>query len=251
MAHETLVTRQFESAAEGYRESPVHAQGADLAVFRARAEERTPRAALDVGAGTGHVAFTIAPFCQVVHAVDASPAMLAILTAEATARGLTQVQVHEAQAAALPVPDASMDLVTCRYNAHHWHRLDAGLAEIARVLRPDGLFVLTDALGSATALVDTHLQALELLRDPSHVRDHDQAQWIAALARAGLSVTRSETTRVRLDLDSWLARAHTPPERALVIRALLADAPEEVRAALTIEVDAFWLDVLTCEARKA
>src|SRR5204863_218917 len=41
----------------------------------------------------------------------------------------------------LPFADAEFDLVTCNWVLYHLTDLDAGLAEISRVLRPGGRFV--------------------------------------------------------------------------------------------------------------
>ncbi|MGP3920099.1 class I SAM-dependent methyltransferase [Nonomuraea sp. 10N515B] len=49
-----------------------------------------------------------------------------------------------ARAEQLPFPDASLDLITATLTCRHWHDVRAGLAEIARVLTADGLFVFAD-----------------------------------------------------------------------------------------------------------
>ena len=67
------------------------------------------RAVLEVGAGTGAFAIPLAQRGFAVTHVDFSPAMLAL--ARQRAEGLENVQFVEANAAALPFPDRSFDLV--------------------------------------------------------------------------------------------------------------------------------------------
>ncbi|HUW97699.1 MAG TPA: class I SAM-dependent methyltransferase [Acidiferrobacter sp.] len=251
MSHDQHVTDQFDRTAERYRTSAVHAQGSDLATLRAVAERLHPAAALDVGCGPGHASFAMAPFCERVHAVDASGEMLRVAADEARRRNLAQITIHRAPATDLPFPDASMDLVSCRYSAHHWRDVDAGLAEIVRVLKPDGVFVLTDSIGYEAPLADTHLQTIELLRDTSHVRSYRASEWVATLGCHGLVPWHCDFFRVRLAFDEWVERSQTPPGRVAVIRQLLADAPLEVRRAFAIADDgSLELDVLTCQARR-
>ena len=71
-------------------------------------------------------------------AVDASPAMLDRLRAKAAKRGLTQVETVEADMRALPLPDASADLV-CSYSGLHMiNAPETAIEEFVRVLKPGG-----------------------------------------------------------------------------------------------------------------
>lgn len=252
MSHEQDVTRQFDTVAARYEKSPVHAQGPDLPVFRAAAESLQPRQALDVGCGPGHVALALAPFCGTVQAVDASREMVKIAAARAQKAACPNIVCQQAAAANLPFPDASMDLVTCRFSAHHWRDLSAGLQEIARVLRPGGTFIVTDSAAPDDALADTHLQTIELLRDASHVRNHTVSAWMALLALHGLMPAHTDHFRIRLAFDEWVARADTPPARVAILKDLLHHAPMEARDRLGVSEDgSFHLDVLTAQCRKA
>ena len=87
----------------------------------------------DVGAGTGKLTRALVALGgRRVVAVDPDPAMLAVLRTL-----LPDVPIHLGAGEQLPLPDASMDLVTF---AQSWHWVDAerGSAEVARVLRPGG-----------------------------------------------------------------------------------------------------------------
>jgi ubiquinone/menaquinone biosynthesis C-methylase UbiE len=46
--------------------------------------------------------------------------------------------------AALPFDDASFDLVVSTFSMHHWDDRHAGLADIARVVRPGGRILIWD-----------------------------------------------------------------------------------------------------------
>ncbi|MDT8278593.1 hypothetical protein RQ734_21270 [Roseomonas mucosa] len=105
-----------------------------------------------------------------------------------------------------------------------------------------------DACSPGPALFDTHLQAVELLRDTSHVRDYTAAEWTSALAQSGFASTGMRTWRVRMDFPVWTARMRTPEEHVRAIRALQHAASAETRAHFVIEEDgSFLLDVLMIE----
>jgi ubiquinone/menaquinone biosynthesis C-methylase UbiE len=168
----------------------------------------------------------------------------------AAERGLFNIDTVPAAAEALPFADGEFDFLACRYSAHHWRDLEAGLRQARRVLKPGAQAVFIDAISPRGALADTHLQAIELLRDPSHGRDYSLAEWSAALERSGFAVTAVATWRIRMDYETWVERMRTPATHRAAIRALQALASDEVRERLAIEPDgSFLLDVALFETR--
>jgi SAM-dependent methyltransferase len=88
----------------------------------------------DLGAGTGIFTRILAGLGHDVIAIEPDAGMLAKL------RGQTPgVEALEGSAEAIPLPDASLDAVTAA-QSHHWFANEAAHAEIARVLRPGGVF---------------------------------------------------------------------------------------------------------------
>jgi len=223
-----LVERQFGAQAAAYVASPVHAKGPDLDWLVERAAALRPARALDLGTGGGHVAYALAPHADQVVACDLSPRMLAAVAGTAARRGLANVDTEACNAAALPFADASFDFAASRYSAHHWGDLPGGLRECRRVLRPGATAIFMDAVSPGRPLLDTWLQGLELLRDPSHVRNPSTGEWGALLEAAGFDLLRVQRFDVRLDFASWIARIGTPAVQADAIRALQRQAPAEV-----------------------
>lgn len=248
--HDTLVRHQFGPAATAYVASAVHASGQDLAAIASRAEAVRPCHALDLGTGGGHVAYAIAPHAGQVTASDLSVEMLAAVSAEAQRREIANIVTHEAAAEALPFADGTFDFLACRFSTHHWRDPQGGLREARRVLAQGAPALFADVVAPALPAADTHLQAVELLRDPSHVRDHAASQWLAMLERAGFTVASLTTGRLRMDFTDWTARMRTPPEHIAAIRALQCIAGAEVNAHFAIEPDgSFTIDTVLIEVR--
>ncbi len=250
--HEAIVSGQFGPQARSYLTSAVHAAGADLDQMAELVGRRPGAVALDMGCGGGHAAFRLAPLVDGVVAYDLSADMLAVVAEEAGRRGLGNLTTAQGVAEHLPFPAAAFDVVVSRYSTHHWHDLAAGLAEARRVLKPGGLAVFMDVVAPASPLLDTWLQALELLRDPSHVRDYAVAEWQAMLAVAGFRPGAVSPFRLRLDFATWIGRMSTPEAHVEAIRSLQRRGGAEVSGHFAIEADgSFTIDTMLVAADAA
>jgi SAM-dependent methyltransferase len=89
---------------------------------------------LDLGAGTGKLTRVLARRYARVIAVEPLDNMRAILE-----RVVPEAEAHAGSADNIPLPDASVDAVFAA-QAFHWFATDAVVAEIARVLKPGGIF---------------------------------------------------------------------------------------------------------------
>jgi SAM-dependent methyltransferase len=147
------------------------------------------------------------------------------------------VEFRQADVEALPFAASSFDVIVSRYSAHHWPHPQTALAEFRRLLRPGGCLLISDIVSYDDFSADTHLQAIELLRDRSHVRDHTVAAWLGLCREAGFAASAPFTWSLRLDFAAWVQRIRTPADDVAMIRRLLDHAPAEVRARLQVEAD--------------
>jgi ubiquinone/menaquinone biosynthesis C-methylase UbiE len=102
--------------------------------------ERRFGGALEIGYGAGAVLSALAPVVDDLHGIDLDADASSIRT-RLSSRGvdasLVRGSVYE-----LPYPAARFDLVVSFSVFEHLHEYGKGLAEVARVLRPGGLFLL-------------------------------------------------------------------------------------------------------------
>jgi SAM-dependent methyltransferase len=132
------------------------------------------RSLLDVGCGWGGLTRHLAAHGAVV-GVEPSPAA----REEAGRRGLT---VLEGTADRLPVPDASVDVAVATDVIEHLADDVAALRELARVLRDDGLALIT--VPACPWLFSSHDRAL------GHHRRYSRGSLLAAVRAAGLRPVR-------------------------------------------------------------
>jgi ubiquinone/menaquinone biosynthesis C-methylase UbiE len=249
MKHHDQVADAFGSTAASYLTSHVHATGADLQTLASSIAATPGATVLDMGCGAGHASFAAAQHAHAVVAYDIAPQMLATVAAAAKERGLDNIRTQQGAAETLPFDDASFDWVISRMSAHHWHDVPKALAEVRRVLKPGGRVLFIDIAGIDHPLLDTHIQAVEVLRDASHIRDYRADEWLAYFTAAGFKAAIRERWRLPIEFASWVARMRTPEPRVVAIRSLWTSAPDEVRQYFDVQEDgSFKLDALMIEA---
>jgi ubiquinone/menaquinone biosynthesis C-methylase UbiE len=213
----------------------------------------TPHAVvLDLGCGAGHASFAVASHAASVTAYDLTAQMLAVVQREASARGLKNIATVQGMAEVLPFPDAHFDFVISRFSAHHWHDVPAALREARRVLKPGGNALMIDTAGGDTPLLDTHLQAVEILRDPSHIRNYSTREWLALFRDAGFTAASlRQQWPIPQEFAGWIERQRTAPERVAAIHALWNTAPDEVRSFFEVQPDSsFTLQKILIDAQR-
>ena len=235
--------RQWAAVAGRYGAGWKQASAPDLGWLVAALDAAPTDHALDVGTGGGHAAFALAPAVASVAAIDPTPEMLAVASRLAAERGIANVAFTRATADALPFPDASFDVAISRFSIHHWPQPGPAFREMGRVVRPGGRLALVDMLAPEDGPLDTFLNAVELLRDPSHARSLRASEWLALLEAAGFAAHLERAWELEHDVDTWLVQTAPAGWRVDAVRALLRDAPPAAREHFGIAPDASTLRV--------
>jgi ubiquinone/menaquinone biosynthesis C-methylase UbiE len=250
--HQSLVSENFGSQAAAYLKSTVHSSGEDLDQLEELVLGQRRARVLDLGCGGGHVSYRVAPHVFEVAACDLSSRMLGAVRRAAADRGLRNIATQAGAAEALPYADRSFDFVLSRFSAHHWQDMPAGLREARRVIKRHGRAVFADSISPGRPLLDTFLQTIELLRDPSHVRNYGRIEWEQALVGAGFRPDSITERRLPLEFSSWVERMGTPESHVAAIRSLEKLVSSEIAVHFDIQADgSFTLDTIVIEASVA
>ena len=116
---------------------------------------------LDLAAGTGDLAFAAAPHVRQSVGLDVTHRMLQLAAikqdeqSETRSGSASRVAFVTADMCALPFADASFDVVTTGYGLRNVPDLHLALAEIDRVLAPDGRLLSLDFNRPSNALIRT------------------------------------------------------------------------------------------------
>jgi SAM-dependent methyltransferase len=195
------MTELWDGRADAYRKSKTHAEGEDLDLVVEWCAPRPGRKVLDVATGGGHVARRLREQgCEVV-TTDSSPGMKPDVVSRAED---------------LPFADGSFDCVVSRIAPHHFADVRRGVDEMARV--SNDVVVIEDTLYSSE-----RQEQAEKLRDPTHVRNYTEEEWVAFLTAAGLEVEQRELFEKVHPLEDWLARTGCEGEEAEHVKELLSD----------------------------
>ena len=185
---------------------------------------------LDVACGPGVVTAELAPDASTVVAFDATEPMLEKAKARCAKAALTNVAFRSGDAENLPFDDGEFDGVVTRLAIYHFANPQRALDQMFRVLRPGGTAVIVDVVSSEN---DSELKlhnAIERLRDPSHVRMLPASQLDDGISRAGFGIAAHATWDMDRELEEWLAIVDDPA-RVEPIRTVIRTLAEAGRTA--------------------
>jgi ubiquinone/menaquinone biosynthesis C-methylase UbiE len=160
---------------------------------------------VDLGTGTGRVLELFSSQSKNLFGIDASRDMLAIARTALEKKNLNRAELRQSDIYAVPLADASADLVTVHQVLHYLDEPQKALLEARRILKAEGRLLV----------VDFAPHDLEELRDHhAHRRLGVSAEQMTAwFNRAGLVQERHEVLdppwlkdRKGLTVSLWLAR---------------------------------------------
>jgi ubiquinone/menaquinone biosynthesis C-methylase UbiE len=193
---------------------------------------------LDVACGPGVLTAAIAELAREVTAFDLTPLMLDKAAQRCAAVGRKNVSFREGNATALPFAGSAFDAVVTRLSVHHFDQPARVFAEIFRVLRPGGVFVVADVVSSELADESDLQNAIEILRDPSHTRMLPAGELTSLIAGAGFDIEARTSWDKPREFEEWMGivndASRVAPLRA-VVRAL---ARAGVSAGIGLSADA-------------
>jgi ubiquinone/menaquinone biosynthesis C-methylase UbiE len=160
---------------------------------------------LDVACGPGLLVCAFAKVVRHATGIDLTPAMLEQARELQRRQGLHNITWQHGDVLPLPFEDATFSIVSARFAFHHFLDPFAVLKEMKRVCRTDGRIVVADS-APAPEKADA-FNAVERLRDPSHVRAMPVEELREMFRIAGLNDPRIATYRLEGELEDLLRRS--------------------------------------------
>ena len=192
---------------------------------------------LDLACGPGIVAAALAPLASEIIGVDATPEMLRLARGRFARSGLENGFFEVGAAEALPFGKASFDHVVTRLSLHHFPDIRAVLAEIRRTLRPMGRLTVADIICSDDNH-ESHLHnALEQLRDPTHIRMLSGPELLKVLRESGFAILSEDTWQQDRDFSEWAQIVSNPTRTEPLRQVMRALATAGVDAGIRLKED--------------
>lgn len=206
-------------------------------------------AVLDVAGGAGEPSLTIAEHVGPTGSVtctDGVAEMVEAARAEATSRGITNVQFRQCTADSLPFADESFDVVVCRLGAMFFPDPLAACKEMLRVMKPGAAITfvvwhkneLNPFCYLITDVVSRHVPAPPMDPDaPGAFRFAESGKLASILTQAGATDVNDEVLHFHIAApitaqQFWNMRSETSD----TLRAKLATLSEAQRSQVAEEV---------------
>lgn len=217
-----LILDQFTRQAARFAASPLVNAESLLDRMVELAQAGGDDSMLDSGSGPGVVVCAFASKVRLAIGVDLTAAMIEQARDLEARRGLCNVAWVRSDITALPFAEQRFSIVASRFVFHHLPDPAAAVREMARVCRPGGRIVVADSAPAAEKA--DAFNAMERLRDPSHVEALTVDELLRLVSAAGFENPRAETLRLGGDLDSLLARSFPREGDEARIRGIFEDA---------------------------
>ena len=220
-SNQTEIREAFSRQADGFESAHMNFSSKEYLGYVASkiAPEKTDTV-LEVAAGTCACGRAIAPHVAKVTCLDITPAMLSIGKETAKTERIENIDFVIGDAAELPFPDNSFDIVLSRLAFHHFPDINQPFAEMVRILKPSGKLVLIDMETEEEPLRKI-ADSIEKMRDSSHVRNLSQKEMFSLYRKHGMTVSCRETVRMPMILQNWLDHTKTPETIQSEIKTLM------------------------------
>ena len=233
--HSDLILDQFTRQAVPFSTAPSIKDEAALKLVVDWSGAGPSDTVLDVACGPGLLACAFARVARHVTGIDITPAMLDRARTLQQERGLSNVTWRQGDVLPLPWPDGSFTIVSARFAFHHFLDPRGVLAEMRRVCAVGGKVVVADS-APAPEKADA-FNAMERLRDPSHVRALPPSELKQLFNDVGLAEPRVTHYRLEGELEGLLGRSFPKPGDADRIRELFAASLTDDRLGIATRRD--------------
>lgn len=153
---------------------------------------------LDLGTGTGYLAFPIAeryPDTEVT-GLDIVEKALCVNRSQAKYKNIKNLNFISYDGISFPFADGTFDMVITRYALHHFPKINDTFCEISRVLKPHGKLFLSDPAPNDNddeRFVDAYMQ----MKKDGHIKFYTKTEWEEAGTATGLVCTDGFESSIR------------------------------------------------------
>ena len=237
MDHFSRVKEEFKRQAEMLSAAPAFTDSEVLERIYAAVKPTKVMNLLDLGCGPGIVTAFLAPHAREVVAYDLTPEMLDQARQRCEKAGLKNIRFELGRAEKLPFEKESFDCVVTRLTIHHFPDPGQVMKEIFRVTRQNGKVVVADVVSSENDEEAALHNALETLRDPSHVRMLPARELRGLLESTGFRITSQVTWEKKRNYNEWIRITNAPERVKPLYTVMVTLARAGIQAGINLHLD--------------
>lgn len=215
MDHQRQIKEEFSRQANTFSDAAALTDSGVVDRIRSAAGLGDKLRVLDVGCGPGIVTEALAGNGHGVIALDITPEMVHRARQRCQDSGFFNVHYIIGQAEKLPFEEASFNAVVTRLTIHHFADPGVECSDMARITRSKGRLIVADIISSENADESELHNALEKLRDPSHVSMISSNAMKDLVETTGLKIIQEDHWTMQREFGEWMqivnSRARAEP----------------------------------------
>ena len=235
--HNKLIREEFARQVDSMPMSPIFTSSDILDRIKSAARLTSSSRVLDLGCGPGVVTETLAADAGEIIAFDIAPEMIYHAFQRCEEAHLANVGFVVGHAERLPFHESSFDIVVTRLTFHHFPDPRAAISEMSRVIRSDGSIIIADVVSSEVPEEAKLHNALEVLRDPSHVKMISCTGLKNLIRSAGLVIEAADCWIREREFGEWLQITNAPERSEPLYTIMQRLAKANVKAGINLRIN--------------
>lgn len=208
--HLAEITREFSNQAHSINNSKIFNNDDIVQRIVSKANVKITDKVLDLACGTGIITKVLAQKSDTVFAVDITEKMISITKEMCENEGYNHVKVIKGNAEKLNFDNSFFDLIITRLSIHHFRKPEIVIREMKRILNDNGKIIIADIYSSEIPEESELHNAIEQLRDPTHVKALSIKEFNELFETNGFTINSMDMLETTREYGEWLDITNSP-----------------------------------------
>jgi len=201
-SHKKIIKEEFAKQSSTLESSKIFTDAEITEKIKNSLEVKNKMTVLDLGCGPGILTSCIAPFSKMIIGFDITPEMITKAKIRCSTNKNAVFLMGDAEC--LPFKDNSFDRIVTRLTFHHFTNVEKVLSEMYRILKFGGKAIIVDIISSEKKSEAEIHNALEKIRDPSHVKMLPKSELVSLTINSGFTITSEDAWVKQRYFDEWI-----------------------------------------------